>query len=289
MELHIDPGENDVETAQVSIKSLTAGLRLHTARARSKESVEVSTTDTPSVLKVSRMTAHCEAIIAVPYSIDHNFPVLKIRLEINYVTEGSTFQFLRNAQVRVKLGLDVNVEDVFRSDSIFSKFYLAPTTTSPIVVSSVNLQGTKYFDVEKTTDELSGLTIFSNDSPCVTFRVTPQTSLKGDEESNWRTLNLNIRYVPLLDLITEQMIANLKNVISKSPYQQYCPILVANIEDGLREYLDERLLEMSALLGSFKVPPFEKLGWTDILQAISEDEKPGLKDWIRGWHEVSCI
>lgn len=147
-EIVLDAGENDVLKGELRLRSATAGLRLMTAELQILDGQGVvKTSEKPGVVTLNNFKTGQIVRLRVPYTSENELTELSVKVEVDYTTENGDFFFGDKLSVAVVLPLAVNVQDVFKPESLFSKFQVSTAIAEmPLRILKATLEGSTSFE-----------------------------------------------------------------------------------------------------------------------------------------------
>lgn len=148
-EIVLDTGGNEVLKGELRVRSATAGLRLMTAELRILEGQGVvKTNEKPGVMTLNNLKMGQIVRLRVPYTSENELTELSVKVEVDYTTNSGDFFFGDKLSVAVVLPLAVNVQDVFKPESLFSKFQVSTAIAEmPLRILKATLEGSMSFEV----------------------------------------------------------------------------------------------------------------------------------------------
>lgn len=147
-EIVLDAGENEVLKGELRLRSATAGLRLMTAELQILEGQGVvSANERPGVITLNNFRMGQTVRLRVPYTSENELTELSVKVEVDYTTDNGDFFFGDKLSVAVVLPLAVNVQDVFKPESLFSKFQVSTAIAEmPLRILKATLEGSMSFE-----------------------------------------------------------------------------------------------------------------------------------------------
>lgn len=286
LELELSPGDNSVQNAQVSLKSGTAGLRIYAAKARDIDAVKSKAAASVGVLDVAELAPQTKGIIVIPYEVERDFSVLRIRLEVSYSTDKGSFTFISLAKVDVNLALDVNVQDIFSETALFSKFFLASASLNPVHVLKAKLDGNDRFQVTGGWNESDDILVLPSEPSCISYSIAEVSGFEATDASKLRVLPFVITYQPLLALLLHRTFCSFRDSVRDSNLRQFSNLILPVFKQNLETYISSDVLGAAALVNTFAIPSYEELGWALVFDALPPDSINEVERFLRGWHEV---
>jgi hypothetical protein len=285
--LTIVTGRNSTESLDLRLKSASAGLRLHTADAEIIESNHSQLdTSQAGMLKLGAVDAGVDVKVRVPYSTERSLDELTIKLEANYQTSQGTFSYLRTSVIAAALPLDVDVNDIFKSQALFSRFSIRTTNTIPLKITNVQVEESQAYGVRALPCPLP-MTVFEKQPASLTYKITRKDAEEAKLDKKEAALALTVEYVRSDEAIFEKLGDVLEKAVANSPFAALRHLLVQTLLNRAKSYAPAQQLEQAVLLNEFQVPSYEATGWGKIFASLTPDKLQGLDEWLQGWHSVS--
>ncbi|KAI5266202.1 hypothetical protein E4T47_08310 [Aureobasidium subglaciale] len=283
IELTVVTGRNNTESLDLRLKSASAGLRLHTADAEIIES-DHAHLDTSQAGTLRLGAAGSEAVlkIRVPYSTERALDELTIKLEANYQTSQGLFSYLRTSAFSAALPLDVDVNDIFKSHALFSRFSIRTTNAIPLQVTNVQVQESGFYGVRALPCPLP-MTVFDKQPANLTYKVTRKDG-QGELNKKEAALSLTVEYIRSDEAIFEKLGEIFEQAVASSPFAALRRLLVPTLLNRAKSYAPARQLEQVVLLNEFQVPSYESMGWERLVASLTSDMRQGLELWLQEWH-----
>ncbi|KAI5210472.1 hypothetical protein E4T39_00019 [Aureobasidium subglaciale] len=293
-EIHIDKirsivltvatGRNNTESLDLRLKSASAGLRLHTADAAIIES-DHAHLDTSQVgtLRLGAVGSEVVLKVRVPYSTERALDELTIKLEANYQTSQGSFSYLRTSVVSAALPLDVDVNDIFKSQALFSRFSIRTTNAIPLQVTNIQVQESETYGVRALPCPLP-MTVFEKQPANLTYKITRKDGQGGELNKKEAALSLTVEYIRSDEAIFEKLGDIFEQAVASSPFAALRRLLVPTLLNRAKSYAPAHQLEQAVLLNEFQVPSYESLGWGKLVATLTSDMRQGLDVWLQEWH-----
>jgi hypothetical protein len=290
IEVECMSGWNDVQHAEIRLKSATAGLRLHTAKATvAAGDVTIKDKPKPGVVEFESMASDTTATLKLPYDLETMLPDLSIKLEVEYFTEHGQFQFYSSFKIPVELPLDVNVHDHFKGQSLYSKFNIKTASHVPLEIIGVDLEESEEFEVFAPETAKTSVYVFPKQPVAVTYKITK----KNVEDSNFKpnrtsigSLSLAVEYRCLDEDVLERARRLFASAVESSPVRRLARLLIATFTDRLEHRILPPQYEKVALLDKIDLGLFEDMGWSDCIESLPQIVRDDTRIWLRKWHEV---
>ncbi|KAK4633925.1 Trafficking protein particle complex subunit 10 [Fulvia fulva] len=284
-EIRLDSAENDISSLDIKLRPTSAGLRIHLADAVA-QGVELLTAEAskPGQISLGSISAATSALITIPYTVENANRDAALRLEIDYHTAGGTHTFLKSLTVPNELPLDVDVNDMFHLDCLFSSFTVRTTTPKPFTVLGAMLDGSAVFAVEAPPALPLPLTVFRSQPLSLVYKITRKESIASNVLKQGAALSLVVRYQPTDELLLGCIRRSFVNDLKDSEHGRYIRLLEPILSQRLRLFLKAVDLETTALLGESDLPSFGAIGWAEILNTLPETVRRPLTAWLEHWH-----
>lgn len=287
--LTIATGRNSTESLDLRLKSASAGLRLHTADAEITEGNHSQLdTSQAGMLKLGAVDAGANVKVRVPYSTERSLDELTVKLDANYKTSRGTFSYLRTSIIAAALPLDVDVNDIFKSQALFSRFSIRTTNAIPLRITNVQVEESQAYGVRALPCPLP-ITVFDKQPASLTYKITRKDAEGSRLIKKEAALALSVEYVRADEAVFEKLGNVLEKAVANSPFAALRRLLVATLMNRAKSYAPAQQLEQAVLLDKFQVPSYEATGWGKIVASLTADKRQGLDEWLQEWHSVSLF
>lgn len=294
VEIECSSGWNEIQRAEIRLKSASAGLRLRTANASvSAGEVSIEDSATPGVISIERMAAKSNTILKVPYDMETILQDLAIKIEVDYTTDNGQFQYVSSFTIPVQLPLDVNVHDHFKSKSLFSKFNIKTANQVPLKLLDVSLDGSEEFQVHAPRRPMKPVHVFSKQPVAVTYKVTKKTTETATKRksriSTVGSLSLSVEYRCLDEDALNRIRKLFADAVEASPVCRLARLLTDTFANSLAHDILPHQYERIALLELVDLGAFEDMGWADCLDSLPAIIRDDTYTWLQMWHRVRAI
>ncbi|KAK9240982.1 trafficking protein particle complex subunit 10 [Lipomyces kononenkoae] len=206
--IKIHTGWNDIEFGKVIARSASSGLRLLILETEASLKHDDSTrsfglqhtAEATPLLEFGPVNPESTLSLAIPYIAETETKESYIRVQVEFKTKSQKFYSLSvTRHVSIGLPLAVNVQDIFKASSLFSKFSVScigPST--PLRIVSGTLIGNEQFAVSGGQNTARPCVAFPKQPVTYVYSVT-QNPKKILERQNRLPLSLLIRYRKLED------------------------------------------------------------------------------------------
>jgi len=294
IEIEITSGWNDIQNAEIRVRSASAGLRLRTANAKvTSGDVEIADKSSPGVIAIKEMRSNTVSRFEVPYEVENILPELSVKFEVDYLTANGQCQYFSSFVIPIELPLDVNVHDHFKNDRLFSKFNIKTPNAIPLEILDVGLEGSEKFVVEAPVKAKGPVHVFPRQPASFTYEISTKRgeglrdgrSSRPSENSN---LTLSVNYRCLNEDVVARLQKMFADAVEHSPLHRLGRLLVSTFVDRLDHRILPHQLEKCALVGRVDLGVFENVGWGECLESLRPNVRDDTRRWLQKWHEVSC-
>jgi hypothetical protein len=294
IEIECRSGWNEIQRAEVRLKSASAGLRLRTANT-SVVSGEISLEgkQAPGVIAMEAMPADSSVTIKVPYDMETILQDLTVKIEVDYFTDHGQFQYFSSFTIPVDLPLDVNVHDHFKKSSLLSKFNIKTASQVPLELLDVELQSSDEFDVLAPRRSKEPIYVFPKQPVAITYKIlkkaTDATKRRPSQLSAAGSLALSVEYRLLNEDVRERVRSLFASDVAKSPVNRLGRLLTDTFTDRLEHKILPPQFERIALFEKVDLGTFEDMGWSECIESLPQIVRDDTKTWLQKWHEVGCM
>lgn len=291
IEISCNTGANDVERAEIRLKSASAGLRLRTADASlESESGVIEGNQKPGIISIGQLPPNSGITIKIPYDMETILQDLAVKVEIDYDTAEGQFQYFSTFIIPVELPLDVNVHDHFKNKSLFSKFSIKTANQVPLELLDVQLEGSEEFDVHAPGRSKQLQYVLPKQPVAVTYKITKKAT--GNEHtapnklSKQGSLALAVEYRCLNEDVVERLKAHFAVAIKDSPVAHLGRLLLATFVSRVEQKVMPNQYEKIALLEKVDLGIYEEMDWSDCLDSLPQASRDKTRSWLQTWLKV---
>ena len=288
--LDVFSGWNNIFEGRIQLRAATAGLRLHTAEAKFQDSdTDIFDQSQPGSIKFGHVTVNTALKLLIPYSLDSDLKEIVIKIEVHYTTAKGKFIYACHPKISIILPVGVNVQDIFKEKTLFSKFTISTADSTPLRVSRCALEGTEDFEVIMPPLADSELDVFAKQPLSLVSKIcrSAQGIIKlGQDTQLQRKLLLQIEYCRVDLEIMTAVERSFSAALADSPFQGFSRVLVSELSTGLRARITSQDLEMIEMTREIDVGAFQDYAWDKILSGLLPGYRPELADWLQNWHKV---
>ncbi|KAF1363866.1 hypothetical protein EJ07DRAFT_151952 [Lizonia empirigonia] len=287
IEITCNTGSNEIERAEIRLKSASAGLRLRTANASvESEGGAIEDSQKPGVLSIGEMSAGSSITLKIPYDMETILQDLTVKAEIDYYTSSGQFQYFSSFTILVDLPLDVNVHDHFKRESLFSKFNIKTANQIPLELLHVELEGSDEFDVHAPRRSKQPVYVFPKQPVAVTYKITKtaDTAAPGKSRpSKTGSLALAVEYRCLNEDVLDRLRALFVDAVKGSVVSRLSRLLVARFVERAEQKIIPHQYEKIALLEKIDMGVFEEADWAECLDSLPQPARDETRAWLQDW------
>ena len=293
MELELHSGWNDITECTLRIKPATAGLRLRTVETTIiggdddvDHEMQVVDVDGSQSIQLKSLKPESGITISVPYTVESPEVVqLEVRLEFNYTTETGSFTLLQASSMNPTLPVSVNVQDLFRSTTLLSRFTIGSATLIPLRLLDCHIEGTSQVQVTCGMDKPIDLEISPKQPASLLYRFTPKW--KRGASSKDRTLLLKAEYVCLDEQALKSLERIFKAELLASPISSLTGLLLPHLLHVFRSQWTANDLETISTLRVIKQWSYEEFDWDAVLRPFGKETASQATMWLKAWHSAN--
>ena len=288
LEISLDSGWNETQRVEIKLKPASAGLRLHLADSIFQDVEPRDDEELPSApgqINLGALEAHSAGLVKIPYSVEQTTPEIIVRLEAQYTTTKGSFVFLTSARLPNELPLDVDVNDIFHLNALFSNFTIRTTGRAPLSILGAELKPSAAYDVEAPPVLPMPMTVFERQPVKLVYKITRKASPSGYINKKEAALALSVRYHAVDELILEGIRKKFFDALAQSPYTSLERLLLPLLSERSKQLFATGDLEVAVLLNEARAPSYEDLGWDEVVGTLAPAIRPELRSWLTQWHE----
>ena len=286
--LELSSGWNDIQHCTIRMKAATAGLRLRLHEANLIEGGELIDSseriqNTGHEISFSAFRADARVSVTIPYTLESpEIAVLNAKLEVIYVTEEGQYTYLDDVAVNTILPINVNVQDIFKLDALFSRFTISPATLVPLQLQNCQIQNVEDWSVEAGHTGTLTMDVFPRQPASLLYKFTRQTA--ESDSPKRQALSLIIEFTCLDEVVLSAVQRTFTKAISNSKISKLSRLLSNHLIDTLRSRWTEEDLEVVCLLQEMEIWSYEQIGWDAVLVGLDGGTEKETRHWLRDWH-----
>jgi hypothetical protein len=279
LSLILDPGSNSIDQCQIRVQPASAGLRLAVHESRSATSLTVRQEQETQVIEFDKLQPGKSVSVDIPFSVEvAATSSIVVKCEVEYHVGEQVYRLFETCNIDILLPVSVNVQDIYRESSYFSKFLIRPATLVPIVLRSCRLE-------EATGINIATASIFQN--PQVVFPQHPANwTVKIDQEEvpQWQRLVLNVCYQRLDEVLLGVLMKDFTSMLEDMGHSQASRFLGMHLARTVKNSWTEQDLEVAGLMKELEVWKMQDIDWPSALRALGRNARGTVKEVIEHWH-----
>ncbi|KAI7327048.1 hypothetical protein KC315_g7352 [Hortaea werneckii] len=273
----INSGWNEIEDLELKLRPTSAGLRLHLAdvaggKARNGQ------------LEFGSLGKGANVTIEVPYTVEQATPDISLRFEAQYHTPKGTFTISQAVTLRHRLPFDVEVDDMFRLDTLFSTFAVCSTGGAPIMLLDAELHDSSVYEVESPPSLGLPITVFDQAPANLLYKIRRKASKAAQAMRKDAPLALRLRYIGSHNLIIAALKESFTQHLHEHELGGLSRLLIPLLLERCKQ-LSKDKFETAVILRQVFVPSYEDFGWAEIMSFLPDAVQPELSDALRKWHQ----
>ncbi|KAK4124346.1 hypothetical protein N657DRAFT_617468 [Parathielavia appendiculata] len=281
LDLELSTGWNDITNCEVRIKAATGGLRLVMSEAEVLGSLQPTKSQGGSFM-FGAMPAHSSVKIRFPFTVENDVLVVTVRAEVIYSTDKGTFSFFKASSVPIALALEVNVQDIFKHEALFSRFAVSTASDSPLRLLKSELLGSDLFEAHFGQPSNQPVLVFPKQPASLLYKITRKPGSKLGPKVR-KTLYLKLYYSVIQDEIRDLFSRSLTAKLESTPLKEFSKLVVSKVLGRVQNNLSAFDLEKATLLGELPTSFLSAINWEKQfpgLGASSQQVSAFLRAWL---------
>ncbi|KAK9465078.1 trafficking protein particle complex subunit 10 [Lipomyces arxii] len=289
--VEIHTGWNEVQEAKITARSASTGLKLAvpqtTGTLVSSDNTEVpiaveSMAGSSSQLTFGAAGKNSVVCLSMPITFSSGSKELYIRVQVEFKAGNDEYYSVAVVRhVSITLSLVVNVQDIFKVSSLFSRFSVSCIGQStPLRIVSGSLIGTDEFDVAGGKGGQRSYVAFPKQPVVYSFRIT--RSGNGKLRTQPEPLTLVIRYRRLEDEVRQSVSRIVQEKLAATQAAKYA-LLIA-------EYMQSVMtcdLNAYGFLGKLQVGEYDAAEWSSVLGQIENGDRVIIETTLKEIYEYT--
>ncbi|PGH33740.1 hypothetical protein GX50_03480 [[Emmonsia] crescens] len=285
IEVGLKSGWNNILKGVLRVKPATAGLRLRITEvsivdgairlAGDAESGQIDFTD---------FKPNSSARLSIPYTIEDDQTSLSARLEVTYETPDGQFSYFSATSIISTLPVSVNVQDMFKDDSLMSRFTISPAMVTPLRILNCEIPSSEVYEVQSSIHHGEVLDVFPRQPASLLYKITPCGDKPLEADASKRSLALTIDFACLdeecLHVIEDQFVQD----IGASKFEQLARLLTPRLLDAFRVEWTATDLEMISLTREIEMLSYERVQWETVTNSLGGKFGKEVVSWLKEWH-----
>ncbi|KAK4162397.1 trafficking protein particle complex subunit 10 [Cladorrhinum sp. PSN259] len=259
LDLELWTGWNNIKTCEVKIKSATGGLRLIMNEAEVIGANQPTTHEGGS-FNFGAIDANSTLKIRFPFTVEQDLLDVAVRAEVVYSTDRGSFTFSRTSTVPISLALEVNVQDIFKHEALFSRFAVSTASHSPLRLFKSELLSSELFESHFGEPSSHPVLIFPNQPTSLLYKITRKSGVKIGPKTK-KILHLKLYYSVLQEEIEHLLKQALSKALEDSPLWEFSKAATSKLLHVVRNSLSPHDLEKAGLLGELSTSFLLDTNW----------------------------
>ncbi|KAK4247574.1 trafficking protein particle complex subunit 10 [Corynascus novoguineensis] len=288
LDLEISTGWNDITSCEVKIKSATGGLRLVMSEAEVIGSPQ-PTASQGGTFTFGPMRPNTSLKLRFPFTVEIDVLDVAVRAEVTYTTAKGTFTFFKASSVPISLALEVNVQDIFKHEALFSRFSVSTASDSPLRLLKSELHSSDLFESHFGQPSSHPIVVYPKQPASLLYKITRKPgSTLGPKVK--KTLYLKLYYTVVQDEIEFLFKQALTTALEPTPLKEFSKVVVSKVLSAVKNGLSADDLEQATLLGELPTSFLSNINWEQQLPSLSpgsiENDTTGtasLPTFLRTW------
>jgi hypothetical protein len=290
LDLELSTGWNTIKACEVKIKSATGGLRLVMSEAEVIGSPQPTESE-GGTFTFGAMGANSSIRFRFPFTVEQDLLDVSVRAEVAYSTDQGTFTFFKTSSVPISLALEVNVQDIFKHDALFSRFAVSTATDSPLRLLKSELLSSDVFESHFGQPPNHPVLVFPKQPASLLYKITRKPGSKLGPKAK-KTLYLKLYYSVVQEEIAALFKQTLVEELQETPLKELSKLVVSKVLGWVRTGLSAYDLEKASLLGELPTEFLASVNWEKQfaglgLASASADNmvasRKSVTDFIGGW------
>ncbi|KAK9457986.1 trafficking protein particle complex subunit 10 [Dipodascopsis uninucleata] len=281
--ISLKTGWNNVQSGNVTIKSMTNGVRLLLMEANGTMTDDVVHDD----LKYSRdpeprltfgsLNSDSELSIFLPYQSEADIREITLRIQVEFRTDtDKSYAFSTLKKVPVSLSLSVNVQDIFKQNYLFSKFSVSCVGQSPLRIISSLLEENESYNIAHGSGSLNSYVAFPRQPVTLVYKISKK---EMNILKNPSPLSLRIKYRKLSDELRFEISRIVREKLGNVCDGKYCCM----IQDHMQSIFNQDIIDYG-FTDTISFGIYMKADWSSIYEHIPYTDCPIIEDAIIGMY-----
>ncbi|KAK4241205.1 trafficking protein particle complex subunit 10 [Achaetomium macrosporum] len=285
LDLEVSTGWNEITSCEVKIKSATGGLRLVMSEAEVIGSPQPTKSQGGSFI-FGAMPANSSIRIRFPFTVEQDLLDVAVRAEVMYSTDKGSFTFFKASSVPISLALEVNVQDIFKHEALFSRFAVSTASDSPLRLLKSELLGSDLFDSHFGQPSSQPVIVFPKQPASLLYKITRKPGSKLGPKVK-KTLYLKLYYSVIQDEIVTLFQRSLAADLESTPLKEFLKLIVSKVLGRVRNGLSAYDLEKATLQGELPTSFLSTVDWEKQFAGLGSGQDgtttSNLSTFFRAW------
>ncbi|EER42375.1 TMEM1 family protein [Histoplasma capsulatum H143] len=285
IEIGLKSGWNDILKGALRVKPATAGLRLRITEASIVDGdLKLEGNAESGQIDFTSFGPNSSARLSIPYTIEDDQTTLSARLEVVYETADCQFSYFSATSIISTLPVSVNVQDIFKDDSLISRFTISPAMATPLRILNCKIPSSEVYEVQPSIHHGQVLDCFPRQSASVLYKITPRGEKALEADASKRSLALTIDFTCLdeecLSVIENRFVQD----ICASKFAQLARLLTPHLLEAFRSEWTANDMEIISLIREIDILSYERVQWETVTNSLGGKLGKGVVSWLKEWH-----
>lgn len=288
IEIGLKSGWNDILKGALRVKPATAGLRLRITEVSIVDGdLKLEGNAESGQIDFTSFGPNSSARLSIPYTIEDDQTTLSARLEVVYETADCQFSYFSATSIISTLPVSVNVQDIFKDDSLISRFTISPAMATPLRILNCKIPSSEVYEVQPSIHHGQVLDCFPRQSASVLYKITPRGEKALEADASKRSLALTIDFTCLdeecLSVIENRFVQD----ICASKFAQLARLLTPHLLEAFRSEWTANDMEIISLIREIDILSYERVQWETVTNSLGGKLGKEVVSWLKEWHTVS--
>ncbi|QSS60330.1 TMEM1 family protein [Histoplasma capsulatum] len=285
IEIGLKSGWNDILKGALRVKPATAGLRLHIAEVSIVDGdLKLAGNAESGQIDFTSFGPNSSARLSIPYTIEDDQTTLSARLEVVYETADCQFSYFSATSIISTLPVSVNVQDIFKDDSLISRFTISPAMATPLRILNCKIPSSEVYEVQPSIHRGQVLDCFPRQSASVLYKIIPRGEKALEADASKRSLALTIDFTCLdeecLSVIENRFVQD----IGASKFAQLARLLTPHLLEAFRREWTANDMEIISLIREIDILSYERVQWETVTNSLGGKLGKEVVSWLKEWH-----
>ncbi|PGH17177.1 hypothetical protein AJ79_01315 [Helicocarpus griseus UAMH5409] len=285
IEVELKSGWNNIGKGILRIKPATAGLRLRITEASVVAgAMKLQGNAESGQIDFTEFGPDSSARLSIPYTIEDDQMSLSARLEVIYDTSDGQFSYFSATSIISTLPLSVNVQDMFKDDSLMSRFTISPAMVTPLRILDCEVPSSDVYEVQPSMHHGEILDVFPKQPASLLYKIIPRGDKPLEADASKRTLALKIDFACLDEECLHVIEGEFMRDIESSKFRQLARLLTPRLLEAFRSQWTASDFETISLIREIEMLPFERVQWGTVTGSLGVKFGEEVNSWLKEWH-----
>ncbi|PGH07996.1 hypothetical protein GX51_01436 [Blastomyces parvus] len=285
IEIGLKSGWNNILKGVLRVKPATAGLRLRITEASIVDgSIKLAENAESGQIDFADFGPNSTARLSIPYTVEDDQTSLSARLEVIYDTPDGQFSYFSATSIISTLPVSVNVQDIFKDDSLMSRFTISPAMVTPLRILNCKIPSSEVYEVQSSIRCWEVLDVFPRQPASLLYKITPREDKPLEADASKRSLALTIDFACLDEECLHAIEDRFVRDIGSSKFEQLARLLTPRLLDAFRSAWSANDLETISLTREIDMLPYERVQWEAVTGSLGGKFGKEVVSWLKDWH-----